>query len=97
MSGVTFTFKLQADSHAALYARLADARLADGSLLSVSAGKSGELVRLGLVGDIGSTYMHFSADQARAVAAELLASADACDAARAQGEKGALVAGRGGQ
>ena len=57
--------------------RESSALLEAGHFLAVSAVRFTNRVDLGLHGDMLQSYMSFTADQARAVAAELLACADA--------------------
>ena len=80
MSPAAFTFTQRHDSHAALYARMAYAWLPGGHLVRVDASKTGGSICLGLTAPMCAASMHFTAEQARAVAAELLACADACEA-----------------
>ena len=57
--------------------RDASARLEGGHFLTVSAARYSDRVELGIHGGMLQSYMTFTPDQARAVAAELLACADA--------------------
>ena len=57
--------------------RDSSANLPDGLHLSIGATRSTRLVELGMLRDFMSVYLEFSPEQARAVAAELLACADA--------------------
>lgn len=73
MSGITFT------NHggAAHYARFVGATLPGGHYLSVTAFKGSGRVALSVTGDMCDSTMTFTAAQARSVAGELLACADA--------------------
>lgn len=76
-----FTFTQRADAHAELHTSTADAILLCGRLVHVDASKSDERAALGLAYDVCNGTMRFTAEQPRAAAAELLACANACDAA----------------
>ncbi len=80
MSGITFTFAPCAPGSGSL--RDASARLTGGHFLTISAAAYSDRVELGLHGDMLQSYMFFTAEQARSVAAELLACADARDAVK---------------
>lgn len=75
MSGVTFTTTTGAPGACRL--RDSSARLERGHFLTVAAARFSDRVDLGLHGDMLQSYMAFTAEQARAVAAELVACADA--------------------
>ena len=60
--------------------RDSSANLPGGVHLSIGATRFARLVELGMLRDGMSVYLEFSPEQVRAVAAELLACADACDA-----------------
>ncbi|MBV7458790.1 hypothetical protein C8C94_4869 [Acidovorax sp. 94] len=75
MSGIAFiTRQHEAGS---LRVRESSAKLPDGGHLSIAATRSTRLVDLYMSRDFMSVHLEFSIDQARAVAAELLAGADA--------------------
>lgn len=73
MSAITFT------NHggAAHYARFVGADLPGGHHLTVMAARIDSRITLAVTGAMCGSTMHFNAAQARAVAAELLACADA--------------------
>ena len=75
MSGITFTTR----EHVAgsLRVRESSANLPDGVHLSIAATRSTRLVDLCMLRDFMSVHLEFSPEQARAVAVELLACADA--------------------
>jgi hypothetical protein len=75
MSTTTFTTTTGVPGSARL--RESSAQLESGLFLSVAAARFTNRVDLGLHGDMLQSYMSFTADQARAVAGELLACADA--------------------
>lgn len=75
MSGVTFFTTTGVAGSARL--RDSSAQLESGHFLTVAAARFTGRVDLGLHGDMLQSYMAFTAEQARAVAAELLACADA--------------------
>ena len=75
MSSITFTTTVGAPGSSRL--RESSARLEAGHFLTMSAVRFTTRVELGLHGDMLQSYMSFTPDQARAVAAELLACADA--------------------
>lgn len=75
MSTTTFTTTTGVPGSSRL--RESSALLEAGHFLAVSAVRFSNRVELGLHGDMLQSYMSFTADQARAVAAELLACADA--------------------
>ena len=62
--------------------RDSSARISAEHYMTVSAARDGDGVELGLHSNMLQSYMLFTADQARSVAAELLACADARDAAK---------------
>lgn len=75
MSSITFTTTMAVPGSSRL--RESSARLEAGHFLTMSAVRFTTRVELGLHGDMLQSYMCFTPDQARAVAAELLACADA--------------------
>lgn len=75
MSGPTFTTRQHEGE--ALRVRESTTSLPGGGYLSICATRSTRLVELGMLCDFMSVHLDFSPDQARAVAAELLACADA--------------------
>ena len=75
MSAVTFTTTIGTPGAARL--RDSSALLSAGRFLTVAAARHSARVELGLHSDMLQSYMAFTAEQARAVAAELLACADA--------------------
>ena len=75
MTGVTFTTTTDAPGSGRL--RDSHARLSTGHFITVVAARFSDRVELGLQGDLLQSYMLFTAEQARAVAAELLACANA--------------------
>ncbi|WP_042421041.1 hypothetical protein [Comamonas granuli] len=77
MSAVIFTTHTSEPGSNALSPRDSQALLPSGDLLTVHAVRPSGSVLLGLQGDVQSCRMAFTAEQARAVAAELLACADA--------------------
>lgn len=84
MSGITFTTR-QHDA-SLLRVRESSANLPGGVYLSIAATRSTRLVDLCMSRDFMSVHLEFSPEQARAVAAELLAGADALQiAARRDG------------
>lgn len=87
MSKTTFTRRMDAHSRCVLSS---DATLSDGRYLAINAARHTGLVELGLSysADLVShqTCMAFTPEQARAVAAELLACADAYTSGAMQGE-----------
>ena len=66
---------------------MARASLPDGSMVTVILNKQGGAVGLSMHTSLASASMQFTADQARSVAAELLAAADISDTGEA-GRKG---------
>lgn len=78
MSGLTFTQRTDMAGRA----RSADAMLPGGYLVRVDASVRADRVELALSGDVGYCCIAFTAAQARSVAAELLACADARDTAQ---------------
>ena len=74
MSRIAFATRT---STAAGYARESEARMPSGDFLTISASQRIDRIGLGLIGDMTHCYMVFTAAQARSVAAELLACADA--------------------
>ncbi|MDN5506293.1 MAG: hypothetical protein L0H10_21090 [Comamonas sp.] len=78
MSNLVFTRRMDANARCVLSS---DATLSDGRYLAINAARHTGLVELGLSysSDLAShqTFMAFTPEQARAVAAELLACADA--------------------
>lgn len=78
MSAVTFTQNPCGPGSGRL--RDVSAPLAGGHFLTIAAARHSDRVELGLHGDMLQSFMLFTAEQARAVAAELLACADAHDA-----------------
>lgn len=74
MSHPTHFINQGGDAH---YARNVGATLPGGNCVSIYAGKADRCVTLALSTDACYSAMSFTADQARAVAAELLACADA--------------------
>lgn len=93
MSGITFTRSTQAG-----LGRVHDASatLPDGMYLHISAAKHGDTVEIYLSGERLHTWIVFTAEQARAVAMELLACVDAHAAAAAPSDGIAAVSGTGG-
>lgn len=87
MSGLTFTRRMDAHSRCVLSS---DATLSDGRYLAINAARHTGLVELGLSysSDLAShqTFMAFTPEQARAVAAELVACADAHEVGAAGGK-----------
>ena len=79
MSGITFTHREQAGAGRV---RDSSARLPCGHFLTIGTAKLSDRVELGLSGDTLQSWMVFTAAQARSVAAELLACADARDATK---------------
>jgi hypothetical protein len=75
MSGVTFTTRLHEAGSRRV--RESTAILPGAGHLNIGATRSTRLVELGMLRDFMSVCLEFSPDQARAVAAELLACADA--------------------
>lgn len=75
MSSITFTTR----QHEAGSRRVRESSvsLPGGALLSIGATRSTRLIELGMLRDFMSVHLEFSPEQARAVAAELLACADA--------------------
>lgn len=83
MSGVTFTHAPCGPGGGRV--RDASARLEGGHFLTVSAARYSDRVELSIHGGMLQSYMIFTAEQVRSVAAELLACADAlqeCGAAQ---------------
>ena len=76
MSTPTFVITAASKPGAAI-PRNAEATLANGDLLAVTAATVAQTVTVELSGAAYLSRLHFTADQARAVAAELLACADA--------------------
>ena len=75
MSSIAFTTRQhEAGSHRV---RESSANLPGGVHLSIAATRSTRIVDLCMLRDFMSVHLEFSTDQARAVAAELLACADA--------------------
>lgn len=83
MSAVTFTTTTGVAGSSRL--RESGTQLKGGNFLSVAAVRFSSRVDLGLHGDMLQSYMSFTAEQARAVAAELLACADALQTAQQGG------------
>ncbi|MCB1975389.1 MAG: hypothetical protein KDE65_13290 [Burkholderiaceae bacterium] len=75
MSSITFTTAMGVPGSSRL--RESSALLEAGHFLTMSAVRFSDRVELGLHGDMLQSYMSFTPAQARAVAAELLACADA--------------------
>ena len=75
MNGPTFTTRLH--EAGSLRVRESSANLPDGVHLSIAATRSTRLVDLCMLRDFMSVHLEFSPEQARAVAVELLACADA--------------------
>ena len=75
MSGPTFTTRLH--EAGSLRVRESSVTLPDGVHLSIAATRSTRLVDLCMLRDFMSVHLEFSPEQARAVAVELLACADA--------------------
>ena len=75
MSGPTFTTRLH--EAGSLRVRESSANLPDGVHLSIAATRSTRLVDWCMLRDFMSVHLEFSPEQARAVAVELLACADA--------------------
>ena len=75
MSGAAFTYATCSPGSGRL--RDASAVLPGGNFLTIGAGIYGDRIDIGFRGDLLQCHMAFTADQARAVAAELLACADA--------------------
>lgn len=82
MSTTTFTQAPGAPGYGRL--RDASAVLPGGDFITIGAGIYGDRIDVGFRGDLLQCHMAFTADQARAVAAELLACADARDAAKGE-------------
>ncbi len=79
MSSITFTTRTGA---AAGRVRESSAALPGGQFMTVCASQAIDRVELGLLGDMAQCWLVFTAAQARSVAAELLACADAREAAQ---------------
>lgn len=75
MSTITFTTRQHEGE--ARRVRESSASLPGGAYLSIGATRSTRLVELGMLRDFMSVHLEFSPGQARAVASELLACADA--------------------
>ena len=75
MNGPTFTTRLH--EAGSIRVRESSANLAGGVHLSIAATRSTRLVDLCMLRDFMSVHLEFSPEQARAVAVELLACADA--------------------
>ena len=75
MSTIAFTTRQHEDE--ARRVRESATSLPGGAYLSICATRSTRLIELGMLRDFMSVHLEFSPDQARAVAAELLACADA--------------------
>ena len=75
MSGITFTTRLH--EAGSLRVRESSVTLPGGVHLSIAATRSTRLVDLCMLRDFMSVHLEFSPEQARAVAVELLACADA--------------------
>ena len=82
MSGIVFTTSTE---EAAGRVRDSVAVFPDGSCLTIGTAKRGDMVELALSSAMQQSWLAFTAAQARSVAAELLACADARDAAQVQG------------
>ena len=81
MSGITFTTRGREEGSNRV--RESSANLPGRGLLSVTAWPGTRLIGLSLTHDFMAVQLDFSPDQARAVAAELLACADALNIAKA--------------
>ena len=81
MSAINFTHAPCAPGSGRL--RDSSAVLPGGDFLTIGAGIYGDRIDIGFRGDLLQCHMAFTAGQARAVAFELLACADAHDAAKA--------------
>lgn len=82
MSGITFSTRT---STSAGQVRASEAHMPGGDFLTITASQRLDRVDLGLLGNMGHCYMMFTAAQARSIAAELLACADAREAAQGRG------------
>ncbi len=79
MSDIQFSTRVRT---AGGYARESGARMPCGDWLTISAMKRIDRIGLSLSGDMTHCHMLFTAAQARSIAAELLACADASEAAQ---------------
>ncbi|WP_367065244.1 hypothetical protein [Oryzisolibacter sp. LB2S] len=79
MSGITFTRRVDGDFGRV---RESSATLPSGEFLTIGASLHSDRIDLGLMGDMAQCWMVFTVEQARSVAAELVACADARDAAQ---------------